>query len=81
MKTKAELMKKIAELESALEAEKKRPTGHTISDCHIDMSDDSGIAIAEAVKAGMDALKQIKSQPTYGVYFGSSDRSDHLTGD
>jgi hypothetical protein len=69
MSTKKELEQKIKVLEDVLEGEQSRPTGHTISDCHIEMKDDTKIAIAEAVKEGMKALQSLDGK-SYGIYLG-----------
>jgi len=70
---KKDLIEKVKDLESMLEVEQSRPTGasyNTISDVHIDMgNDETGLAIAEAVKEGMKALQSITSQNKYGICF------------
>ncbi len=70
MSTILELENEIKELKKQLEAEKERPTGHTISDTRIDMSipDETKIAIAKAVQEGMKALQGLGGN-SYGIYF------------
>lgn len=52
--TKAELEAKVKLLEASLGS---ITTGHTISNCHINVDADEGVvAVAEAVTAGMNAL-------------------------
>lgn len=68
MSTKKELEQEIKNLKEKLEKEESRPTGHTVTNCHIDMKDDAKIAIAEAVKEGMKALQSLDGD-SYGIYF------------
>ena len=69
MKTKKDLESEIKQLKTQLEAEQKRPTGHNITDCHIDMSNSPVMAIAKAAEEGMKALQQVSHGNTYGMYF------------
>ena len=74
---KKDLIKKIEALESQLDVEQSRPTGSVITDCHIDMGDSTHIvAVAEAVKAGMEALKSATSQNKYGIYIDGGNNYD-----
>jgi hypothetical protein len=61
-------------LKRQLAEEQGRPTGHTISNCHIDMSapDPTKVAIAEAVREGMKALQGLGGD-SYGIYLPSKD--------
>lgn len=65
MTTKKELE---AENKTLKEALGNIRSGHTIQNCSIDMNNDEAIAIAEAVKAGMEALKHISNKKSYGIY-------------
>lgn len=73
--TKKELEQKVAELQKALEEEKQRPTGHSVTGCSFDMSnpDQTKIAIAEAVKEGMKALQSLGGD-SVAISFGGIDR-------
>jgi hypothetical protein len=72
MITKADLQKKVEELENELAAERNRPTGHRIENCNIDMNrpDETKLAVAQAVKEGMKALQSLGGD-SYGIYFSS----------
>lgn len=70
MSTKAELEELVAILREQLAAERSRPTGHRFEDVHIDMSkpDEVGLAIANAVREGMTALQNLRSEKSIGLY-------------
>ena len=68
MKTKKDLEKEIIELKSQLDAERSRPTGHTVTGNHVDMSKSPALAIAKAVEEGMKALQRCSHGNTYGIY-------------
>lgn len=72
MTTKADLEKKVSELEEALASERRRPTGHNIENCHIDMTkpDETKLAVARAVMEGMKALQSLGGN-SYGLYLSA----------
>lgn len=74
MATKKELESKLKELQAQLSREQERPTGHTISNCNIDMTkpDATKIAVAEAVKEGMKALQKLGGD-SYGIYLSGNE--------
>ncbi len=75
MTTKAELEKQIEDLKKVIKKEESRPTGHTISNCAIDMSkpDEAKLAVANAVAEGMKALQSLGGD-SYGLYFEANDK-------
>lgn len=77
--TKTELESKVKELEGMLEIEQLRSTGHTISNCNIDMTkpDETKLAIARAVAEGMKALQGLGGD-SYGLYFTGPKVADEL---
>lgn len=72
MSTKTELESRIVELEQQLEAKCSRSTGHHIEHCSIDMCkpDETKIAVARAVHAGMIALQELGGN-SYGLYLAA----------
>lgn len=84
-KTKAELEIENTLLREQLLTEQLIGKGHSITGCHIDMSEDrtmeTDIAIARAVEEGMKALQQIKLQPKYGMYFEAPGKPENEEGE
>ena len=72
MSTKKDLEQEVKELKKSLEVEQSRPTGHTITGCHIEAGKDK-IAIANAVAEGMKALQMISEGDSYGIYLEGND--------
>lgn len=73
---KKDFAKKVKLLEQLLQKEQERSTGHTITNCNIDMTkpDQTKIAIAEAIKEGMKALQILGSIEgnNYGIYLAGN---------